>query len=391
MVCPGSPDWLYNGPVMSAPNVISNPSPSRRLPPVQRSMEPLIFHRRVAGYEATPLRRLAGLAGRLGIRDLLVKDESDRFGLNSFKILGDSWAIYRLLSRKLGLALGSWEGLEELYALLEPLRPLELIAASDGNHGRAVASMAERLGIWARVFVPENTGPFRIDAIRSHGAEVIVTNGTMDEAVAAAAAAERAGAGILVQDTGRGRIREIPGWIMDGYDTLFQEVDEQIMEAGAGRPDLMLVQVGAGSLAAAAIRHYASLGAGFMPRILGVEPEGAAAVPPSLKAGEPVPAAETRASLMAGMNGGTLSAGAWPWIQGGLDGLVLLDDLRARRAADEIRAAGLDSTEAGAAGLGGLLEICSNPSMPFVRERARLHTGSTVLLINTEGDSGNRA
>jgi diaminopropionate ammonia-lyase len=378
----------YNGLVMNGPTVVLNPTRPRQLPPIQCSMEPQIFHRRLAEYETTPLCRLTGIAGRLGVGELLVKDESERLGLPSFKILGASWAIYTLLSRKLGLALGSWEGLEELYALLEPLRPLELVTASDGNHGRAVASMAQRLGLWARVFVPQNTAPARIEAIQSHNAEVVVVDGTYDDAVQEAAAVERNGDGILVQDTGWDGYMEVPSWIVDGYDTLFQEADEQLMELGIGRPDLVVLQVGVGSLAAAGVRHYASLGISSMPRLLGVEAAGAATAVLSLQRGEPSLVPGPHSSTMAGLNCGLVSAQAWPWIQGGLDGVVVIDDPRALQAVSELRSAGIVSGESGAAGLGALLEICSNPAMPFVRERGRMNTASVVLVINTEGDTG---
>ncbi len=371
---------------MAGPTFFPNPTSPRVLPPVQRSMEPHIFHRRLPEYEVTPLYRLKSLAGRLGLGELLMKDESDRLGLPSFKILGASWAVYTLLSRKLGLAMGSWEGLEELYALLEPLRPLELVTATDGNHGRAVASMAERLGLWAKVFVPDRIAASRIDAIRSHGAEIVVVDGDYDDAVAAAAAAVEGEAGaLLVQDTGWDLNEEVPAWIVDGYDTLFQEADEQMLELGIGRPDLVLVQVGVGSLATAVVRHYFALCGSSMPRLLGVEPVAAAAALASLKAGRLKPVPGPRKSARAGLNCGLLSSPAWPWIQGGLDGIVAIEDDRAGQAAHELQALGIDSGEAGAAGYAGLLEICSNPAMPFVRERARLSTASVVLVINTEG------
>ena len=371
---------------MAGPTLFPNPTSPRVLPSVQRSMEPLIFHRRLPEYEVTPLYRLKALAGRLGIGELLMKDESDRLGLPSFKILGASWAVYTLLSRKLGLALGSWEGLEELYALLEPLRPLELVTATDGNHGRAVASMAERLGLWARVFVPHHIKASRVDAIRSHGAEVVVVNGDYDDAVAAAAAcAEDEAGSLLVQDTGWDLYEEVPSWIVDGYDTLFQEAGEQMLELGIGRPDLVLVQVGVGSLATAAVRHYFAMSGSSMPRMLGVEPVSAATALASLKAGRPEMVPGPHKSVMTGLNCGLLSSPAWPWIRGGLDGIVAIEDDRAAQAAGELRALGIDAGEAGAAGFGGLLEICSNPAMPFVRERTRLSTASVVMVINTEG------
>jgi diaminopropionate ammonia-lyase len=373
---------------MAGPILFTNPTVPRELPTVHRSMEPQIFHRRLPEYEVTPLVRLKSLAGRLGLGELLVKDESDRLGMSSFKILGASWAVYTLLSRKLGLAMGSWEGLEELYALLEPLRPLELVTASEGNHGLAVAAMAERLGLWSKVFVPDGIAPFRVDAIRAHGAEIVPVDGGYDDAVAAAAGCAESDAGsLLVQDTGRDLHEEVPSWIVDGYDTLFQEVDEQMLELGVRRPDLVLVQIGVGSLAMAAIRHYFAPGAGSLPRMLGVEPVTAAAAIASLKAGRPEQVPVLHRSVMAGLNCGLLSSPAWPWIRGGLDGIVALEDDRVGQAVEEFRAHSIDAGESGAAGFAGLLEICSNPSIQFVRERARLSTSSVVLVINTEGGS----
>ncbi len=373
---------------MAGPTLFINPTVPRELPPVHRSMEPQIFHRRLPEYEVTPLVRLKPLASRLGLGELLVKDESDRLGLPSFKILGASWAVYTMLSRRLGLAMGSWEGLEELYALLEPLRPLELVTATDGNHGRAVACMAERLGLWAKVFVPEGINASRVDAIRSYGAELVVVDGTYDDAVAAAAASVEGESGsLLVQDTGWDLYEDVPSWIVDGYDTLFQEADEQILELGIGRPDLILVQIGVGSLAMAAVRHYITPGGSCIPRMLGVEPVTAATAIASLKAGRPEIVPGPHRSVMAGLNCGLLSSPAWPWIRGGMDGIVAIEDDRAGQAAAELRALSIDAGESGAAGFGGLLEICSNPAMPFVRERARLSPSSVVLVINTEGAS----
>ena len=144
---------------------------------------PLRFHRRIPGYEETPLVEAPRLAEALRVGKVLVKDESSRLGLPAFKILGASWAVYRALEERLpGGTFGDWETFEDLRVRLEPLRPLNLVAATDGNHGRALARVARLLGLGARVFVPEDMVSARREAIAGEGAEVVV-RGTYDEAV----------------------------------------------------------------------------------------------------------------------------------------------------------------------------------------------------------------
>jgi len=140
---------------------------------------PLRFHRRLPGYEETPLVDAPGLADALGVGKVLVKDESDRLGLPAFKILGASWATYRALQERMPEgAFGDWETIEDLKERLEPLRPLNLVAATDGNHGRALARVARLVGLGARIFVPEDMAAARHEAIAGEGAEVVVVGGT---------------------------------------------------------------------------------------------------------------------------------------------------------------------------------------------------------------------
>src|SRR5215217_8366526 len=145
---------------------------------------PMRFHRCLPGYEETPLVDAPALADALGVGKVLVKDESSWLGLPAFKVLGASWAVYRSLEERLPEgAFGHWETLEELKERLAPLRPLNLVAATDGNHGRALARVARLLGLGARIFVPEGMAAARREAIAGEGAEVIVVEGTYDEAI----------------------------------------------------------------------------------------------------------------------------------------------------------------------------------------------------------------
>ncbi|MBI5966840.1 MAG: pyridoxal-phosphate dependent enzyme, partial [Deltaproteobacteria bacterium] len=160
-----------------------NPSVTHPLREEEPNRAPRDFHRRLPGYAPTPLIPVPQLAAKVGVGQVWVKDESNRLGLPSFKILGAWWATYQMLLRLFGQHLEPWSSLQELSKKLQPLRPLKLIAATDGNHGRAVARIAALLGFASRIFVPSNTSPARIDAIASEGAEVVVVDGSYEAAL----------------------------------------------------------------------------------------------------------------------------------------------------------------------------------------------------------------
>ena len=210
---------------------------------------PLQFHRRLPGYEETPLVHAPGLADALGVGKVLVKDESSRLGLPAFKVLGASWAVYRALEERLPeVAFEDWETVEALKEKLEPLRPLDLVAATDGNHGRALARVARLLGLGAKIFVPEGMAAARREAIAGEGAEVIVVEGTYDEAVERSAA-EEGESGLVVSDTSWSGYERIPSWVIEGYSTMLWEIDDELERRKEAAPDLVVVQIGVGAFA----------------------------------------------------------------------------------------------------------------------------------------------
>jgi diaminopropionate ammonia-lyase len=311
------------------------------------SADAAAFHRALPGYAPTPVRDLSGLAGELGLGAVLVKDESSRLGLPAFKVLGASWAT-------------------EL-ALREAPGTHTLVAASAGNHGRAVARVAAGRGLACRVFLPARSLPVRRRAIASEGAEVVVVDGTYEEAVAAAEAAGEAPGVVLVSDVGgSGPAR----WVIDGYATLFAEAATQ------ARYDLILVPVGVGSLAAAAARHGARAG---VP-VVGVEPVTAACLTASLRAGEPT-RVPTPGTTMAGLDCAEVSAAAWPSLRAGIHATVTVTDEETDRAVRDLRRAGLRIGESGAAPLAALSVLAADRH-PILRSSGR------VLLIATEGPTG---
>lgn len=358
--------------------VLRNPmrAPLGRLAPSSR--EPLAFHRRLPGYHPSPLVRLAGSGDRLGVARLMAKAETERLGLPAFKILGASWATFRAVTEvfeaRTGRPVGPWLDVTELAALLAPLRPFTLATATDGNHGRAVARVAAWLGFGARVFVPAGTAKARIEAIESDGADVSVVDGDYDAAVARAAA-EASSDCLVVSDTSWPGYDVIPRRVAEGYSTIFWELDEGL----GGRPDALVVPIGVGALAAAAVTHYRAgeVSSGDGPLLVGVEPADAACVLESARAGRLVSVSGPHRSIMAGLNCGTPSMVAWPKVSAGFDWFVAMDDEWARAAMRDLAVDGVVAGETGAAALGGLAA-----SIGLIDD-ARLR--GTVVVLCTEG------
>jgi diaminopropionate ammonia-lyase len=300
------------------------------------SGEALAFHRALDGYAPTPLRELPNVAAELGVASVALKDESQRLGLPAFKVLGASWAVERALRAQPDIHM--------------------LVAASAGNHGRAVARVAAQRGLACRVFLPARSAPARREAIAGEGAEVVV-DGAYEEAVAAAAAAGREPGVLELADVGAGGPA---AWVVDGYATLFAELDER---------DAILVPVGVGSLAAAAARHGAATGA----EVIGVEPEAAACLTASLAAGEPV-TIDTPGTTMAGLDCAEVSEAAWPTLRAGIAATVTVSDAEAHQAMRELAAAGLTIGDCGAAPLAALRKLAG-----------RWGSDARVVLIATEG------
>ncbi|MCU1352069.1 MAG: Pyridoxal-5-phosphate-dependent enzyme beta subunit [Acidimicrobiales bacterium] len=344
---------------------------------------PAAFHRQLPGYEPTPLVSAPRLAQDLDIGALWVKDESSRLGLPAFKVLGASWATYRALAARLGVAPGAWTTLHDVATAVAPHRPLRLVAATDGNHGRAVAHMARLLDLDATILVPAGTAEARTAAIASEGAEVRVVDGTYEDAVAASAAlaSDRA---LVISDTSWPGYTDVPAWVVEGYSTIFDEVDEQLAARQSPQPDVVVVQMGVGALASAVVAHYRSRpGSGRSPgddapRIVVVEPVSAACGLRSAEAGMPVDVPGPHTSIMAGLNCGRVSDIAWPAVAAGADAFIAIEDEAAERAMRDLGSIGVEAGETGAAGLAGLRVLLEDGTVPVPRS-------ARVLVLCTEG------
>lgn len=334
------------------------------------SPKPLEFHEKLPHYAPTPLFDAPPIAERLGLARVLVKDESQRFGMPSFKLLGASWATYRALIDYLGRDPAPWVDIDGLREQVAPLRPFALAAATDGNHGRAVARMAKLLDFEAKIFVPAGTSQARIDGIESEGASCTVFDGDYDETVARSAeeASQRC---LVIDDTSWPGYEDIPRWVAEGYATIFYEIDET--------PDVVFVPLGVGALGAAATDFYKRAPDMNDTIIVGVEPETCASVLASIQKGEPATVPGPHPSMMVGLNCGTPSPVAFPTLKAGLDWCVAVEDSYAEAAMRTLAECGITSGETGAAALAGLEAVMAS-SKPL-----ELGKDTTVLVISTEG------
>ena len=341
--------------------------------------EVLVFHRRMPAYAATPIFDAPMIAARLGVGRVLVKAETQRLGLPSFKILGASWATYKALCDHIGHDPEPWANINSLAANLAHLRPFELAAATDGNHGRAVAFMARLLGFSAHIFVPQGTVEARIAAIKSEGARVTVVAGDYDAAVERSAleADDRC---LVISDTSWAGYETTPRRVIEGYGTIFAEVDDALAASGLGSPDVVVIPVGVGAFMSAAVRHYRWHPDQARTVIVSVEPSSANCVQASVEAGELAVVPGPHRSMMVGLNCGTPSMIAWPAVSRGVDWFVSVDDDVAAGAMRELAEAGVVAGETGAAALAGLSELCGSGLA-----EGDLTTGSTVLIVVTEG------
>ena len=339
------------------------------------------FHRTLPGYAPTPLRDVPRLATELGVGRVLVKEESSRLGLPAFKVLGASYAIARALGERFGLATIT------LDAVREAARDtaVRLYAATDGNHGRAVAHVAALIGADATIYYPPGITEAAKKAIAAEGARTVESEGDYDDVVARAAADAAADpTAVLVQDTSWDGHTDIPQWIVDGYSTLCLEADQQLAALGVAAPDLVVIPVGVGSFAQAVVSHYRTAGAGA-GTLLAVEPDRAAGLVASLRAGRPV-TAPVGDTIMTGLCCGTVSALAWPVLRDGLDGAVTVSDDQAAAAVDDLASAGVDAGPCGAATLAAARLVLGQPGW---RQAIGLRADAVVLLLSTEGRAAN--
>ena len=354
------------------------------------------FHQSFPQYTVTPLARLDGQAARLGLSNLCVKDESYRFGLNAFKVLGGSFAMARYIASEMGRDVS-----EMTYDYLtsekfrEEFGQATFFTATDGNHGRGVAWAANKLGQKAVVHMPKGSTKTRFDNIAKEGAKVTIEEVNYDDCVRMAAAeAEATPHGVVVQDTAWEGYEEIPAWIMQGYGSMAGEAAEQLREVSVNRPTHVFVQAGVGSLAGAVVGYFTNLYPENPPKFVVMEAGAAACLYKGAVAGDGDPriVGGDLQTIMAGLACGEPNIIGWDILRNHVSAFVSCPDWVAAKGMRMLAAPvkgdpKVISGESGAVGMGVISTIMQDDEYKELRDALELNRDSKVLMFSTEGDT----
>ncbi len=368
---------------------------SKQMFPVERAQESRSFHRQIPGYQMSPLRSLSHLAQMFGVGGIWVKDEACRLELNSFKVLGGSFAIYRFIQERLGLTA---EKLSYAYLISDEVKKklgtITFASATDGNHGRGIAWAAQKLGHKCMIYVHSETSQRRIDAIKKYGAVVKVIDGNYDDAVRQSVSDAKKYGWEIISDTSWDGYTQVPTWIMQGYTTMMAEIQEQLSGQGITKPTHVFVQAGVGALAASVIGYYHSLFGQDAPKCIVVEPDQAACIYQSAKIddGKSHTIDGALNTIMAGLACGEPSPIAWSILKETVDAFVSVPDYVAAKGmriyATPLRGDPfIVSGESGAVTLGALVAILKEQGAEKLRDFLALDKDSQILFINTEGNT----
>lgn len=353
------------------------------------------FHKQIPGYRMSALQGLPNLATMFGVGGIWVKDESSRLQLNSFKVLGGSFALYRYLQKQLGI-LGEDTPFSYLASdeVKQKVGDLVFASATDGNHGRGIAWSAKKLGFKCVIYVHSETTIRRIDAIKSNGAKVVVVDGNYDDAVRQVAIDAKANGWTIISDTSWDNYTEIPTWIMQGYLTMLTEAQEQFGGVGLVKPTHVFIQAGVGALAASVIGFYHALFGQDAPKCIVVEPDKADCLYKSALAddGKPHSVKGDLDTIMAGLSCGDPSPIAWEILKENADCFMKVPDYVAAKGM-RVYATPLSgdpfvlSGESGAVTLGAFSSIMQYPELEELRKALNLNEESQVLFVNSEGNT----
>lgn len=385
----GELQWVVN----KMPKTDDKNLPVMALSEVTKARE---FHKTIPGYEPTPLAKLTNMAEYLGLGEVYVKDESYRFGLNAFKVLGGSFAMARYIAQQTGRDVSELD-FETLTSdkLREEFGQATFFTATDGNHGRGVAWAANRLKQKSVVFMPKGSTETRLKNIQAEGATATIEEVNYDECVRmAAAAAAKTPNGVVVQDTAWEGYEEIPSWIMQGYGTMALEASAQLEENGVTRPTHVFVQAGVGSLAGAVQGYFANKYPDNPPTVVVVEADVAACLYKGAVQGDGEEAIVDgdMQTIMAGLACGEPNTTSWDILKNHVSVFIAASDGIAAQGMRMLSAPikgdpQVVSGESGAAPFGALVSIMKDPAYADLRAELKLDENSKVLLFSTEGDT----
>ncbi|OCA99014.1 diaminopropionate ammonia-lyase [Clostridium beijerinckii] len=353
------------------------------------------FHESFLEYDKTPLIDLKELAEKIGLGGIYLKDESYRFGLNAFKVLGGSFAMGRYLAEKLG------EDIDDLpyekmtcKEVKDKLGNMTFVTATDGNHGRGVAWTANRLKQKSVVFMPKGSSIKRLNNIKAEGAEASITELNYDDAVRLANKYAEEHNGVIIQDTAWKGYEKIPAWIMQGYGTMALEASEQLKALDVLKPTHIFVQAGVGSLAGAVQGFFASQYGDDCPKTVVVESNLADCYYKSAIAndGEARAVGGDMQTIMAGLACGEVNTIGFTILKNYSKAFISCPDWVAAKGmrilGNPLKGdTGVISGESGAVTTGALYEIMTNDEYKDLKEALELDENSKVLLFSTEGDT----
>lgn len=354
------------------------------------------FHQSFPQYSVTPLAKLDGMAKHLGLGGVCMKDESYRFGLNAFKVLGGSFAMAQYIAGEMGRDVSEMNyGYLTGQDFRREFGQATFFTATDGNYGRGVAWAANRLGQKSVVHMPKGSTKPRFDNIAKEGAQVTIEEVNYDECdrMAAKEAAETEH-GVVVQDTAWEGYEEIPSWIMQGYGTMASEAAEQLRQVSVNRPTHVFVQAGVGSLAGAVVGYFTNRFPDAPPKFIVMEAEAADCLYRGALAGD----GSSRIvdgdlqTIMAGLACGEPNTIGWDILRNHASAFVSCPDWVSAKGMRMLAVPvkgdpAVTSGESGAVGMGCLAAIMEDDTYRAFREALELGAGSQVLLFSTEGDT----
>ena len=354
------------------------------------------FHKGFPQYSVTPLANLEGMAERLKLGGLFVKDESYRFGLNAFKVLGGSFAMARYIADETGRDISEC-GFDYLTSdrLQRDFGQATFFTATDGNHGRGVAWAAKRLGQNAIVHMPKGSTKTRFDNIAREGAEVTIEDLNYDDCVRLAAReAAETEHGVIVQDTAWDGYEKIPSWIMQGYGTMASEAVDQLRQLEVNRPTHVFVQAGVGSLASSVVGYLTNLFHSDPPTFVIMEASAADCLYRGALAADGMPRTVSGdlTTIMAGLACGEPNTIGWDILRNHANAFVSCPDWVSAKGMRMLAAPvkgdpAVISGESGAVGMGVIATVMGDPAYAGLRRALRLGVDSKVLLFSTEGDT----
>lgn len=353
------------------------------------------FHKSFDNYNMTPLTELKNLAHTLGVNNIYVKDESFRFGLNAFKVLGGSYAIGNYIAEKLGKDIDDLS-YEKMVSdeIRNELGDITFITATDGNHGRGIAWTANRLRQKSVVYMPKGSSIERLNNIKAEGADASITDMNYDEAVRFANDLAEKNGWVMVQDTAWEGYEKIPTWIMQGYTTMAYEVYMQLQEMKEDMPTHIFLQAGVGAFAGAVQGFFASIYGENRPITTIVEPNKADCIYKTAEKNDEKLHFVTgdMDTIMAGLACGEPCSIGYKVLHDYSDNFISCPDYV---TAEGMRIMGnpveddkkIISGESGAVTLGLVAEIMCNKNLQWLKEELKLDENSRILCFSTEGNT----